>query len=231
MLRQLEMELAAPFPVDAVSWRVGNTNKRKIQRDTGDNNAKATKGQALAYIDARDVMARLDEVCGVGGWQSRYSDAGNGKTCCEIGLEVNNAWIWKSNGAGDSQIEADKGAFSDAFKRAAVLWGVGRYLYDLSSPWVELDDYQRITKDGYADLKKILVAASGEVGMQTPSEGAAMLALCNTIRILCTTPEECQAYRKRNSAPLRGLRKSQQDIVRQLLDGLENGFTEKEQAA
>jgi hypothetical protein len=33
-------------------------------------------------------------------------------------------------------VEADKGGISDAFKRAAVKWGIGRYLYDLKSPWV-----------------------------------------------------------------------------------------------
>lgn len=121
--------LKSPFPPDRISWRVGSTSKDK------------KKGLALAYIDARDVMQRLDEVCGPENWQCDYPHAAQ-KTVCRIGIKVNGEWIWKSNGAGDSDIEAEKGALSDAFKRAAVLWGIGQYLYDLESPWVELDTRQ-----------------------------------------------------------------------------------------
>ena len=134
-------KLSAPFPPTLIHWRVGST--------TGDK----AKGMALAYLDARDVMVRLDEVCGPEGWQDRYKHA-NGKTWCEIGIKVQpdltkiNAdgftdtirgeWVWKSDGAGDTDFEGDKGAFSSAFKRAAVRWGIGRYLYDVPSIWVEI---------------------------------------------------------------------------------------------
>jgi hypothetical protein len=137
--------LAAPFPPDAISWRVGSTTKDKA------------KGMALAYLDARAVMDRLDAVCGPGGWQCRYSHA-QAKTVCDIGIFTGSMgeWIWKADGAGDSDIEAEKGALSDAFKRAAVRWGIGRYLYDLESPWVELDEYKRIKKSEYAKLNALL---------------------------------------------------------------------------
>ena len=117
-------DLHKPFPVDAVHFRVGAT--------TGDK----TKGIALAYLDARNVMQRLDEVCGPGNWQCRYPFPG----CCEVGIyvEEHDEWIWKSNGAGETDIEGAKGQYSDAFKRAAVLWGIGQYLYDLPNEWVEL---------------------------------------------------------------------------------------------
>lgn len=122
--------LKAPFLPSQISWRIGSTTADK------------KKGMALAYIDARDVMDRLDEVCGGDGWQCSYPHA-NGKTVCSIGVRVvrdDNAaeWVWKSDGAGDSDVEAEKGALSDAFKRAAVRWGIGRYLYHLDSPWVEI---------------------------------------------------------------------------------------------
>jgi hypothetical protein len=119
-------QLAAPFPPDVISWRVGSTTKDK------------TKGMALAYIDARDVQDRLDEVFGFG-WQVRNPWSVNGKLACEIGLLFGDQWIWRGDGAGDTDVEAEKGAFSDAFKRAAVRWGIGRYLYDLDSPWVALE--------------------------------------------------------------------------------------------
>jgi len=116
-------KLRAPFPPELVSWRIGATNSDK------------TRGIALAYIDARDVMQRLDEVCGPENWQCDYPHA-NSKTVCRIGIRCGEEWIWKANGAGDTDVEAEKGALSDAFKRAAVLWGIGQYLYDLDSPWV-----------------------------------------------------------------------------------------------
>lgn len=115
-----------PFPPERVSWRVGSTTADK------------TKGMALAYIDARDVMHRLDEVCGPENWQCRYSHADR-ITVCEIGIRVNDEWVWKANGAGDTDFEGEKGALSDAFKRAAVVWGIGRYLYELDSPWVTIE--------------------------------------------------------------------------------------------
>src|SRR5262249_14174357 len=36
-----------------------------------------------------------------------------------------------------------KAAFSDALKRAAVKFGIGRYLYRLPSQWVDYDDKKR----------------------------------------------------------------------------------------
>jgi len=81
-------------------------------------------------------MQRLDEVLGLD-WQCRYSHAEN-KTICEIGIYVDNAWIWRAGGAGDTDVEAEKGAISDAFKRAAVLFGIGRYLYNIPNTWVHI---------------------------------------------------------------------------------------------
>ncbi len=121
-------QLAAPFDPSEVDWRVGSTSKKDP------NNPK---GMALAYIDARTVMDRLDTVCGPAGWQCRYVMEGS-KTVCEIGIKCGDEWVWKADGAGDSDIEAEKGALSDAFKRSAVRWGIGRYLYNLKSPWVAL---------------------------------------------------------------------------------------------
>lgn len=134
--------LKDPFPANVVHWRVGNTNKKKIQRETGNQNAKATKGQALTYINSRDVMKRLDDVCGIDGWQVRYPFEG----CCELSIKMpDGTWITKANGAGKTDIEGEKGIFSDAFKRAATMFGIGRYLYYLPSPWVDLDQYGKFT--------------------------------------------------------------------------------------
>lgn len=135
-------KLLAEFPKEAISWRAQTVYNGKAM--------------ALAYIDARDVMDRLDAVCGMDGWQCKYSHA-NGKTVCDIGIKIGE-WIWKADGAGDSDIEAEKGALSDAFKRAAVRWGIGRYLYSLSCPWVpcEVNDkgkFKKFTDDPWNYVK------------------------------------------------------------------------------
>jgi hypothetical protein len=75
--------------------------------------------------------------------------------------------VVKSNGAGDTDVEGPKGALSDAFKRAAVLWGIGRYLYSLESPWVALEARGRsyvIAKSELPRLKSML----GSVKQETP---------------------------------------------------------------
>ena len=129
--------LRMPFPEHKVSWRVGSTNAKKL----GVKPWEATKGSALAYIDARDVMKRLDDVVGPHNWQCRYPLADSGLLICEVGIHFKeNGWIWKANGAGDTQVEAEKGKCSDAFKRAAVLWGVGQYLYSLPFAWCDLEN-------------------------------------------------------------------------------------------
>ncbi len=113
-------------------------------------------------------------------WGCKYSHVGP-ITVCEIGICIHAPatisgvsypaeWVWKADGAGQSDIEAEKGALSDAFKRAAVRWGIGRYLYHLPSPWVEIEKRGRtsvIAKHEYARLEKILQQAAG--GASLPS--------------------------------------------------------------
>jgi hypothetical protein len=135
--------LGKPFPRNRISWRAQTVSQK----------ADGATALALAYIDARDVADRLDEVVGPENWQCRYAFSPDGKkTLCEIGIRCGDTWIWKADGAGDSDIEAEKGALSDAFKRAAVKWGIARYLYDLKSPWVPCEvgtngKWRRFTAD------------------------------------------------------------------------------------
>lgn len=117
--------LSAPFLPTQISWRIGPTSADK------------KSGIALAYLDSRDVQDRLDLVCTPGGWQDRYPHVGQ-KTVCEITILCGDTWVTKSDGAGDTDMEAEKGALSDAFKRAAVKWGIGRYLYSLPNVWVSI---------------------------------------------------------------------------------------------
>ena len=143
-----------PFEPQDVHWRLG-----PVDPSSG-------RALAFAYIDARDVMDRLDVVVGPEGWQCRYSHA-DGKTVCELGLRVSGEWLWKADGAGDTEIEAEKGALSDAFKRAAVRGGVGRYLYGVGPVWVAVEipadnvGEAAIAAREYPRLRRILSAATG----------------------------------------------------------------------
>lgn len=147
-------KLKEPFPVGKIHWRIGSITKDK------------KKAMALAYLDARDVMDRLDEVCGMGGWGSKTGWSDGKKLECSIGIKITptvfdcqtnkiefpGEWVWKSNGAGDTSVEADKGAFSDAFKRAGVMWGIGRYLYQTPNWWVAINDFKQFNDTSIEEL-------------------------------------------------------------------------------
>lgn len=86
--------------------------------------------QCVAYIDSRDVQKVLDEVIGQENWQDDYKEV-DGKIYAGIGILIGDRWVWKWDCGTESNIEKEKGQASDAFKRAAVKWGIGRFLYDL----------------------------------------------------------------------------------------------------
>ena len=100
---------------------------------------KFGKTTCVAYIDARDCMDILDKVCGPEKWQSIFYEA-NGLLFCKVGILCDTGrepsqpyteWVWKSDTGSESKVEKDKGHVSDAFKRACVEWGIGRFLYRL----------------------------------------------------------------------------------------------------
>lgn len=82
----------------------------------------------LLYKDARVDMDILDETVGPAGWQKEYYEV-KGNVYCRIGIKTDDEWIWKSDCGVESNVDAVKGEASDAAKRAAVCWGIGRELY------------------------------------------------------------------------------------------------------
>lgn len=93
-------------------------------------------GEILLYQDARAAQRILDEVFGYN-WQNTYKKV-NGETVCTISVwnETRGQWVTRENVGSETTIEAAKGCFSDAFKRAASTLGIGRSLY--SAPTVEV---------------------------------------------------------------------------------------------
>lgn len=104
---------------------------------------RGNRALAIAYISARTVMDRLDEVVGVTGWQDSYEVQADGTVMCRLAIRVNGEWLTKVDVGGRSEQpdEGDKAkaAVSDALKRTAVHWGVGRYIYNLPQVWCDYD--------------------------------------------------------------------------------------------
>ena len=92
--------------------------------------ANAYKCTMVPYVDARQVMDMLDEVVGADSWQTKFEII-NGHLFCSVGVKCGEEWVWKSDCGTESNVEKEKGEASDAFKRACIHWGVGRFLYSL----------------------------------------------------------------------------------------------------
>lgn len=137
-------KLKEPFPENDLEWRL---------QSCGERNGKFW-GRPLAYITSRAVQERLDEVCGPDGWQCSIKKEGDAYLCTlSIRVEHEDGsveWISRTDGSDSSDIEAVKGGISGAIKRSAVLFGIGRYLYNLKNSWAEISadgKYQGLTKD------------------------------------------------------------------------------------
>ena len=122
--RNIFSELSKPFGQSDIEWRAGATNQDK------------TRALALAYITSRAVMDRLDEVVGPENWRDEYQPGPDGGLICGLSLRLDDEWITKWDGAENTLVEEVKGGLSGAYKRAAVKWGIGRYLYKLDRVWV-----------------------------------------------------------------------------------------------
>lgn len=104
---------------------------------------RGNRAMAVAFIDARLVEDRLDAVVGIENWQDSYALLPSGNVICTLKVKINGEWIEKSDvgSQSDQPDEGDrvKSAFSDALKRAAVKYGIGRYLYRIPQQWVDYD--------------------------------------------------------------------------------------------
>lgn len=94
--------------------------------------------QLVAYKNARVDMERLDDVCGQEGWGNDYKRDASGILQCGIGIKCVDEWVWKWSNGVPSTYHKEKGEYSDAFKRAGYMWGIGRELYQLPPLFVEL---------------------------------------------------------------------------------------------
>ena len=108
---------------------------------------KGNRAMAVAYVDCRMVQDRLDEVLGVENWQDDYTLLPDGSVACKLQLKIGDQWISKMDvGSPSEQPDGGdrlKAAFSDSLKRAAVKYGIARYLYRLPMQWADYDPVKR----------------------------------------------------------------------------------------
>lgn len=132
---------------------------------------KHNRGLAAAYLTNRAIMDRLDEVCGPESWRNEFTPGPDGGVLCGLSIRVNGEWITKWDGAENTDIEAVKGGLSSAMRRAAVQWGIGRYLYRLPQQWVPVDDRGRFVKPPQVP-PAFLPAPAGDGAPQQPAPPA-----------------------------------------------------------
>lgn len=134
---------------DEIECRVGQQTKDK------------SKYSVILFKTARVDQSFLDEVVGAENWQSEHYQVKD-KDFCKIGVRIERGdkseWVWKSDCGSESNIEAEKGEASDAFKRAGFQWGIGRELYSAPKIWLEKDIGQyslKVEAIGYDENDKI----------------------------------------------------------------------------
>ena len=108
---------------------------------------KGNRALAIAYADVRAVMDRLDDVVGPGNWQDDYEVLHDNSVVCRLHVRLAGRWVRKTD-VGSPSEQPDSGdrlkaAFSDALKRAAVKFGIGRYLYRLPQQWADYDPVKK----------------------------------------------------------------------------------------
>ena len=143
-MNQILEELSKPFHPSRITWRPGALTGKK------------DKALALAYADLRAYQNRLDEVCGMD-WSVSYTPWSD-RIICHLTI---NGITRSSTGEPDSDSErseiAGTTAEAQAFKRACAMFGLGRYLYNLPSLWVEYDaPNQRFTEKAKLRLQGVI---------------------------------------------------------------------------
>ena len=129
----LAEKLRMPTPKDRVKFRVGFKSRDESQ------------ACMLAYVDARYVMDTLDDIIGADNWDLDYREIHGNLFCIITVTWPDGSKTSKMDCGTETDVEKEKGQASDAFKRAAVHFGIGRDLYGLPDYWAPINEY------GYAE--------------------------------------------------------------------------------
>jgi len=129
--------MAEPFSVMSVEWKPGAITQDK------------SKALALAYVDSRAYIARLNALAG-GDWSDEYQVFAlqdRVAVICRLTIfGVTRTGDGEALFAGDDErVDPNlvTSASAQAFKRACVKFGLGAYLYDLPQVWCDYDQKSR----------------------------------------------------------------------------------------
>ena len=112
-------DLARPLPDEEVKHRAG------------------PGGMTFSYVDARAVAQRLDEVLTPANWEFTCSVIpGSEIVKGRLTIRMDGETVREDHGYPNSDRDEEpiKAATSDALKRCAVLFGIGRHLYEDNKP-------------------------------------------------------------------------------------------------
>lgn len=184
--------LREPFAFKDVEWKVQVTTQDK------------TRGMAVAYIDSRAIQNRLDEVIGAFNWKNSFAPWQNNAQICGLSIydSERSEWVTKYDGAENTDIEPIKGGLSDSFKRAACVWAIGRYLYELGGIWVEIEQRGKssaIKDNQYAKLEAEYNNAIAKMFGAPSTQGNIPTASANTSQppqrlVQSSTPQVVSGY-------------------------------------
>ena len=130
MIKENELsKLNVATPKDEIKYRPGSTFDW----------AEKKYARMLAYVDARYIQDKLDEIVGIGNWSNQFHRDEKGILYCTITIKFIREdgvvdSVSKTDVGTESNVEQQKGEVSDSFKRCAVHFGLARDLYNLPDP-------------------------------------------------------------------------------------------------
>lgn len=119
--------------------------------DNSEVKTRPQGGRYVPYITARTAMNRLDKILGPENWWDEYFPNEN-SVLCKLTIKLPDGQVITKCDAGgyagmQDQGDDDKSGYSDAFKRACVKFGVGRYLYNNGVTSFQQDQTQESSSD------------------------------------------------------------------------------------
>ncbi|UFH52502.1 Rad52/Rad22 family DNA repair protein [Spirosoma sp. KNUC1025] len=121
-------KLTSPIRPDEVEWRVQNQTK------------DGQKLIVVPYVTNRSVMERFDAQFGWDNWENSFQEVGEGFLCTITVTLADGRKVSKSDAANRTNVEPVKGGVSDAMKRCAVQFGLGRDLYRYPKVMIQTSD-------------------------------------------------------------------------------------------
>ena len=147
LTQEILQKLSEPFPSDVIEFKPGATTRDK------------KKALALAYVEVRHYIDRLNEVVGPD-WTDQYQFINPSGELISCGLTIYGVTRWDIGEKNSKDVNTATSALAQSFKRACVKFGLGRHLYAIESVWVAYDENRKqFTNQALTQLRRMI---SGE---------------------------------------------------------------------